>query len=57
MKLAEDAAIIVMTAFSKPQLIATGKKLKVDHWLAKPFDVDKLAEAIELNLAKRMRVA
>lgn len=42
MQLAAGAKIVVMTAFSKPELIAKGKSLAVDHWLAKPFHMEKL---------------
>lgn len=46
MKLAEDAGLIVMTSYSKPELIESGRKLEVDQWLAKPFDLEKLRESV-----------
>ncbi len=57
MHLAEEAIIVVMTAFSKPELIEAGKKFAVDHWLAKPFEASKLLEAIQLAMSKRLHIA
>ncbi|SMF50220.1 response regulator [Pseudobacteriovorax antillogorgiicola] len=57
MRIAETAGLIVMTSYSKPELIETGRKMKVDHWLAKPFDLTKIVETVNQVLKKRQRVA
>lgn len=57
MQVAETAALIVMTAYSKPELIQAGQKLEVSQWLAKPFEVESLVKTVNELVAKRSRVA
>lgn len=54
MQIAEHAAIIVITAHARPELIELGRKYNVKHWLVKPFSADILLEAVE-KLAQRKR--
>ncbi len=54
MQIAEHAAIIVITAHARPELIELGRKYNVKHWLVKPFSADTLLEAVD-KLAKRKK--
>ncbi len=57
MKLAENARIVVMTAYSQPALIAEGKKLAIDAWLVKPVRQDALVETVKRLLERKNSVA
>lgn len=50
MQLAAEARIVVMTAYSQPQVIAEGKRLAVDTWLVKPIKPSVMIETIKKHL-------
>ena len=56
MQLAEDAKLIVITSYSKPELIANGRKLGVNQWVTKPFDLKYLTDLVtdEANMGKKI---
>ena len=44
LKAAEGTPIVILTAFTKPEYVAKGKKLGVNAWIMKPFKVEKIME-------------
>ncbi len=50
LQVASEARIVVMTAFSQPNLIAEGKRLAVDTWLVKPIKPSIMIETIKKHL-------
>ncbi len=48
------AKIYVMTGQDDPAISARAEALKVNHFLQKPFDLDKLAEAIKKDFEKKV---
>jgi YesN/AraC family two-component response regulator len=38
--------IIIVSAFQRPELVESAKKLGVTHWVSKPFNPDLLLEYI-----------
>lgn len=57
MQLAEEAKLIVLTAYSQPALIAEGKKLAIDAWLVKPVRQDALVDTVRRLLERKAIVA
>lgn len=55
MQLAPEARIVVMTAYSQPNLIAEGKRLAVDTWLVKPIKPSVMIETIKKHLQNQRK--
>lgn len=53
LKILEGIPIIIMTAYSKPEYIQMGKKLKVSAWLTKPFQFNNLIDTVKKLTHKR----
>jgi CheY-like chemotaxis protein len=48
----KDIPIVLVTAFSGPKDLEKSKNLKVESYLTKPVDPEKLADTLRLNLIK-----
>lgn len=52
----KNAKILVLTGYPSPENVERALKAGADRWLAKPFDVPQLSEAIEELIALRQKV-
>ncbi|MFY7928599.1 MAG: response regulator [Oligoflexus sp.] len=57
MRLAERAKVVVLSAYSQPNLIAEGKKLNIESWLVKPIQPELLIDAVMKLVDRRPHIA
>ncbi len=57
MQVAEDAKVVIMTAYSQTSLINEGKRLNVDTWLVKPIRPQVMIDTLKKLTQRKEQVA